>query len=666
MKTEKQIATDKRSMMWVMATLAVAMSLQFARMPIWIILATVAPFLWRIGAEVKNWSPLPPVARFSALGIALLLLVLSYGNIFGRSAAVSLLTLMLALKLLECYRVRDARVVVSFSLFLCATQFLFGQGVLMPVYGAAVIATSLIALAHLHRREAFTIARKVPALGRSVYSELGFSFRILALALPAALALFLLFPRWASPLWGVPESSLDARSGLSDSMEPGSIEQLFMDDSAAFRVEFQERVPSQEELYWRGPVFWEFDGRTWEASFWSNNIDARNPPEPGNAGLHYVVQLEPNERKWLFSLDYPTVLPRDTRLTMDYQIIRKNSVTQLLRYEMASDPDFLDSPDLSEVLQSSALQLPEGFNPETRELVSRWRQSTSDDRALAEQALQYFNREPFHYRLDAPLLGMHSVDDFLFRTRTGYCEHYASAFTVMMRMAGIPARVVTGYQGGWYNDFGNYLLVRQSDAHAWSEIWLEGDGWTRFDPTAAVSPLRVQQGSLGALSEPRHMLDFGWLRNARNGFDLLQRTWNDWVIDFGAAEQARLFAPLGVQSMDAKWLMAVLLTVIGVLSILLMPLILRTQGPMRRSPLQGIWIKFLRRLQRAGIQSRPSMGASTVALEAGAMLPGQAEEISRIAHLYNGYRYSPTPPAFRELRQAVKDFKPEAIVKVST
>ena len=662
MRDEKQIATDRRSMMWVMATLAAAMSLQLARMPVWIILITLAPFLWRIGAEVRKWPPLPSVIRFAALGVALLLLVFSYGNVFGRSAAVSLLTVMLALKLLECYRVRDARVVVSFSLFLCATQFLFGQGVLMPLYGAAVIATSLIALAHLHRREAFAPAQKVPALGRSVYSELGFSFRILALALPAALALFLLFPRWASPLWGVPESSLDARSGLADSMQPGSIEQLFMDDSAAFRVEFRERVPTQQELYWRGPVFWEFDGRTWEASFWSNNIEARNPPGPEDAELHYVVQLEPNERKWLFSLDYPTELPDDSRLTMDYQIIRKNSVTQLLRYEMASDPDYRDSPNLSEVLQNSALQLPEGFNPETRALVSEWRESISEDRALAERALQHFNQEPFHYSLDAPLLGMHSVDDFLFRTRMGYCEHYASAFTVMMRMAGIPARVVTGYQGGWYNEFGNYLLVRQSDAHAWSEIWLEGEGWTRFDPTAAVSPLRVQQGSLGALSEPRHMLDYHWLRNARNGFDVLQRTWNDWVIDFGAADQARLFAPLGVPSMDAKGLMAVLLGVIGVLSILLMPLILRTQGPMRRSPLQSTWVKFLRRLKRAGVQSRPSMGANTVAAEACAILPGQADEIGHIARLYNGYRYSPSPPALRELRQAVKGFKPQARV----
>lgn len=666
MASDRHITTDTRSMMWVMATLAVAMSLQLTRMPVWILLITIAPFIWRIAAELNRWPPLPAAWRFTALGVALLVLVLSFGNLFGRSAAVSLLTAMLAMKLLETYRIRDARVVVSFSLFLCATQFLFSQGVLMPLYGAAVVATALIALAHLHRREAFGPSRPVPALGRSIYAELGFSFRILALALPAAMALFLLFPRWSSPLWGVPESSLDAGTGLSDTMEPGSIQQLFIDDSPAFRVNFRGPIPRQEELYWRGPVLWDYDGRQWETSFWSRNIEARQRPSPDDAEYRYTVQLEPNERKWLFALDYPTVVPNDTRLTMDYQLLRKTSVTQLLRYEIASDPDFVDSPQLSEVLRNSALQVPQGLNSTTRELVSGWRQTIDEDMALAERVLRYFNEEEFHYTLEAPLLGLNAVDDFLFRTRAGYCEHYASAFTVMMRMAGIPARVVTGYQGGWYNEFGDYLLVRQSDAHAWSEIWLEGGGWTRVDPTAAVSPLRVQQGSLGALSEPRHMLDFGWLREVRNGFDVMQRTWNDWVIDFGAAEQSQLFAPLGLRRIDAKGLVAVLFGVIAVLSLLLMPLILRTQGPMRPSPLQGVWLKFLRRLGRAGVASRPSMGARTVACEASAMLPGQADEIQRIARLYNDYRYSPTPPGFRDLKQAIKHFKPRKTAETRT
>lgn len=645
-------------MIWVMATLGVAMSLQLLRMPIWVVAVTLAPFAWRLCAELRGWRPPPAPLRFGAIGLALAALFLSYGNIFGRSAAVSLLTVMLSMKLLETYRIRDARVIVSFSLFLCATQYLFGQGILMPLYGAGVIAAAMIALAQLQRREAFAPCQETPPLGRTIYAELGFSFRILALALPAALALFLLFPRWSSPLWGVPESTLDARTGLSGSMSPGSIQQLFMDDSAAFRVDFHGRVPPQSELYWRGPVFWDFDGRQWEASFWSKNLEARARPSPPDASLRYTIQLEPNERHWLFALDYPAIVPHDARLTMDYLLYRKTSVTQLLRYEMASDPDFVDSPELSNLFRDAALELPRDLNPETRSLVERWRRDISDDRAFAERVLRHFNQEEFHYAFDAPLLGLHAVDDFLFETRRGYCEHYASAFAVMMRMAGIPSRVVTGYLGGWYHAFGDYLLVRQSDAHAWTEIWLDGAGWTRVDPTGAVSPLRVQKGSLEAVSGPRYLLDYDWVRRVRNGVDVMQRMWNDWVIDFGAAEQARLLSPLGIKSMSPPTLVISLLVVIAVLSALLLPVVLRIQGPIRRSPVQNAWARFLRRLRRAGVPSRPSMGALDVARIASARLPVDTDDIYRIAGLYNRLRYSPTKPDLRELKAAVNGFRP--------
>lgn len=660
-----RISTDQRSMLWVIATLGIAMSLQLPRLPLGILLIAVAPLLWRVAAEIRQWKPMPAIWRYVALGLSLLLLLTSYGNVLGRSAAVGLLTVMLAMKLLETYKIRDARVVVSFSLFLAATQFLFNQGVMTPLYGAAVVATAMIALAHLHRREAFAATHHVPALGRSVYSELGFSFRILALALPAALALFLLFPRWSSPLWGVPESSLDARTGLADTMSPGSIQQLFIDDSPAFRVEFNGPVPRQDQLYWRGPVLWNYDGEQWEANFWSRNIEARERPEATPGSFRYTVQLEPNERKWLFALDYPVTVPSDTRLTMDFQMLRRTAVTQLARYQVTSNPDFVDTPNLSQVLRNSALQLPQGLNSRTQDLVDEWRAQIPDDLAFAQRVLRHFNEESFHYTLDAPLLGLNAVDDFLFRTRAGYCEHYASSFTVMMRMAGIPARVVTGYQGGWFNEFGDYMLVRQSDAHAWSEIWLEGQGWTRVDPTAAVSPARVEQGSLGALSDPRHMLDFGWVRTVRNGFDVMQRTWNDWVIDFSAAEQARLFAPLGLKNVDPKGLMAILLGVIAVLSAILMPLILKTQGPRRRSPLQATWMGFLKRLEKAGVPSRPSMGASAIADTAAQSLPSNAGEIRHIAELYNRYRYSGSPPQFRELKEAVKSFKPSKATEIA-
>ena len=202
------------------------------------------------------------------------------------------------------------------------------------------------------------------------------------------------------------------------------------------------------------------------------------------------------------------------------------------------------------------------------------------------RVLHFFNQEPFHYSLNAPFLGDDSVDDFLFDTRTGFCEHYASSFAVMMRMAGIPARIVTGYQGGWYSDLGNYLLVRQSDAHAWAEAWIEGSGWTRVDPTAAVSPLRVERGSLSALGAPRHMLDYGWVRSIRNSVDIVQQRWNDYVIEYGAGRQARLLAPLGLDHMSPAMLVGFLFLVIVAAGAIIFPLVMRIRGPSARDPVQ--------------------------------------------------------------------------------
>jgi transglutaminase-like putative cysteine protease len=644
---------------WVIASLSVAMIPQLLRMPLIVALLTLLPLTWRIGAELRGWKLLPALVRHGATAIALLTLYFSYGNIAGRRAAVSLLTVMLALKMIESYRIRDARLVVSFSLFLCATQFLFNQGIFMPVYGAAAVLVALVTLTQLQRNEAFNAKDDTPAIRASLFSELGFSFRLLILAVPVGLALFLFFPRWASPMWGIPEATLDSKTGLSDSMSPGSIQNLFMDDSPAFRVEFEDGVPPNSELYWRGPVLWDFNGETWRGSFYSKNLVVNSQPQEDSAQWRYTVQLEPNERHWLFSLDYPATVPRDSRVTIDFQILRRQPVTQLLQYSMASNSDFVDSPGLAYSLQTSALDLPESSNPRTRRLIENWKLEGINGQAMVRQVLTHFNQEEFHYSLESPLLGRHSVDEFLFDTRTGYCEHYASAFTVMMRMAGIPARVVTGYQGGWYNEVGDYLLVRQSDAHAWSEVWFAGTGWVRVDPTAAVSPLRIERGSLGALSNPRYMLDYAWLRGFKNGFDIVQQRWNDWVIKFSAQSQARMFSSFGLDRVNPSMLVTILFVLIGLISTLLLPFILRIKGPDRKDPLQIAWLKFLKRLKAAGFEAMPSSGAIELAQAAALQLPEESRSIQHIADLYNRSRYSPVPPAFPELRDAIKAFHPK-------
>lgn len=648
----------RKTTLWVIATLALAMAPQAVSMPLPVLIMALFPLLWRTGSELRDWKPLSPLLRHGATAVGLVALFLSYGDLSGRRAAVSLLAVMLSLKLIECYRIRDARLVVCFSLFLCATQFLFAQGILMPVYAAATVVLAVVALTQLQRAEAWAAAGAPPRVKASLLSELSFSFRLLALAIPVGLAFFILFPRLASPLWGIPESTLDSKSGLSDSMSPGSIQSLFMDDSPAFRVEFSGEVPNAEQLYWRGPVLWRFDGRTWKGGFYGTNIDARAVPQAGQRNWVYTVQLEPNERNWLFALDYPASVPPDVRLTMDFQLIRRKPVIQLIQYGITSNPDFVDTPKLSEPLQFRALDLPENSSPRTRRLVEQWRRETPEDAAFVRRVLEYFNQEPFHYSLEAPLLGNQPVDEFLFETRTGFCEHYASAFAVMMRLAGIPARIVTGYQGGWFNKLGKYVLVRQSDAHAWTEIWYPQRGWTRVDPTAAVSPLRVQQGSLGALNAPRHLLDYSWLRGLRNSVDIVQQRWNDWVIEYGANRQARLFAPLGMDHMSPAMLVGVLFLVISVFSAIIFPIVLRIRGPGQKDPVQQVWRKFLKRLEKAGFSTLPSDGAIELAAAAALKLPADSDAIFRVARLYTQTRYAPAAPPFADLKQALDDFRP--------
>ena len=488
-------------------------------------------------------------------------------------------------------------------------------------------------------------------------TELRFSGGLLMLAMPIGLALFLFFPRWGSPLWGVPEEALDSKTGLSDSMTPGSIQNLFMDDTPAFRANFETVTPSQRELYWRGPVFWNYDGRTWTGSHYARNILAEARPEIRTAPWRYTVQLEPSEQHWMFALDYPAIVPRGVNLTLDYQLYSSRSITQLRSYQMVSNPNFVDTPTLKTTLRLRSLNLPDGFNPRTRELMRRWRAETPDHVELVNRVLAHFNSDEFYYTLNPPLLSRHTVDEFLFDTRSGFCEHYASAFTVMMRMAGIPARVVTGYQGGWYNDFGRYLLVRQSDAHAWSEVWLPGSGWTQVDPTAAVAPSRIEQNALTALGARRYLFDYTWVRSMRNGFDLLQRGWNEWVIAYNFDRQSRLFMPFGMGFMDYSKLVVMLVLVVALLTTILLPLILRMKDSGRTDAAGRLWQRFRKQLQAQGVETRLSMGPMELAGLAGAQLKDFNDEIHGIADLYTRIRYAQESPEVSELDRAIRGFR---------
>jgi transglutaminase-like putative cysteine protease len=449
---------------------------------------------------------------------------------------------------------------------------------------------------------------------------------------------FLFFPRLGSPLWGAPGDSV-ARTGLSDTMAPGAMQELLNDDTPAFRVVFAGKAPQRSDLYWRGPVLWQFDGSTWTRP----EVLASAPPadmQTLGAPVSYEVTLEPSQRHWLLALDVPLSVPDSAERSADMSLVNRTAINDLLRYEMTSSPRYVLEPQLSPTRRRLALQLPPDFNPQARELAARWRVQFQDNARIVRTALDLFHNE-FFYTLNAPLLARDSVDDFLFGTKRGFCEHFASAFTFLMRAAGIPARVVTGYQGGYYNRAGDYWVVRQSDAHAWSEVWLDDRGWVRVDPTSAVSPQRVQLGARAAAGETAPWYQADWLLAARNQLDLVNRFWNSAVVQFSALRQQGLLTPFGVNKAEYSDLMAVLIGASTLLLGLFAWSVLRAPR-VAHDTLDAAYARLRSKLTRAGAPPKPSEGPSALAARVGGLWP--RHDIANLLAAYSTLRYAFNKP----------------------
>ena len=628
-------------------------------MPAWLIALVLAMALWRAAVALYDLRRPGWLLRASATFGGLALVVAHFGTLWGRQAATVMLCVMIAAKLSEMFRLRDARVVAALCYFLIATQFLFDQGLLMFGYLLAGCWLATAALVRIQRDEDRPdpnppATSGVPALRAGVM--------LLVLAAPFALTLFFLFPRLASPLWGMPENALDARTGLSDEMSPGAIANLYADDSPAFRAEFDGPLPERGQLYWRGPVLWHFDGRTWtRLQFDARRVDRRPGADAG--ALSYRVQLEPSERRWLFALDYPVRAPDDASVSPDFELVRERPVTSLLAYDMISQPDFVDTPQLSGFYRRRALNLPADSNPRTVARAEAFRREYADDRELVDAVLAWFNREDFYYSLETAPLGRHGADEFLFDLRVGYCEYYASAFAILMRAAGIPARIVTGYQGGFWQAADEYLLVRQSDAHAWVEVWFEGQGWTRVDPTAAVSPSRVLEGARSALGEGPRWLGGEWLFALRNQYDRLHRLWNEWVLAFDRDRQESLLQRIGLGALGPE-LRA--LALIGLAGLTLVPIALLMQLLLRSKrdpdPLHRAWLSICRKLGRTGIAVEASETPREV-LERAAPRCANADQLERLAERYQALRYGPdsSDSDRRALARELSSWRPSTV-----
>lgn len=623
-KPERSMALDPQSRLWTLAAAATCLLPLLLQLP-----ASMAIAIAAIGLAIvaTTWRRRLPAWLRLVLAMALLGYVLASSRFaFGRDTGCALLAAMLAIKPVELSSVRDARSLLGFALFAPFSTFLLDQGPLslvLALLGATLALAALLRLADLESGDA---ARELPPWRRL----LGV-WRLIAIGVPLALAAFWLFPRIATPLWGVPERVL-ARPGLSDQMSPGEWIDLMNDDSPALRATFLGPTPRPSQMYWRGPVLWDFDGRTWTTG---QRLQAL-PPAPvthATPTWDYELALEPTDRRQMVALELPTHAPDGTRLSVDYGLYAAHPLNSLTRWRMQSAAPVAFEAQLQPRLRNMALRLPEDYNPRTLALARQWRrESGSDDAAIIERALSWIRRD-FVYTLATPLLGRHSVDEFLFDQQEGFCEHFSSAFVVLMRAAGIPARVVTGYVGGYHNRYGDYWLVRQSDAHAWAEVWLEGRGWVRVDPTAAVAPERIYDTLADRASG-----NFGTgLTPVWDMSDWLRRSWNDFVLGFDAARQAQLLQPLGIDRLDQRGLIA-LFAAAAVLAIGWM-LWLTARAERERDRLLRAWHRLGARYARLGLGRAPHEPAGDWAARVIAARPG-ATELESLSARFAQWRYA--------------------------
>jgi transglutaminase-like putative cysteine protease len=588
--------------------------------------------VWRLLAiRHPAWMP----SRWTLLLLMLMaiaLVVTSTGLADGRLAGTALLVVMLGLKLLELRARRDIHVTVFLGYFLILTQFLYNQSLWLALY----LFPGVIALIGIQvgLNRARVVAR----------GQLGQTLKMVAAALPLAIVVFLLFPRLQTPLWGI--NAPVARTGISDRMTLGDIGRLSRSTETAFRVRFLDDVPEPQERYWRGPVLWQTDGRTWTAG--SGAPRPITPDRAGPSALDYEVTLEPTGEYWVFGLDVATETPPGTRLNADYALVGEQRINRRFTYRATSDPEFVID-HLSRRQRERALQLPETVSPRVRELAEQWRRETDPSRPmqLIDQALAYFREQPFVYTLTPGSLQGDPIDGFLFDSRRGFCEHYAGSFTLLMRLAGLPARVVVGYQGGEQNPRADHWVIRQSDAHAWSEVWLPGHGWWRVDPTAAVSPERIEQSidpaGSGDRGEVRFQIDadgflHGLVREAGWLVDAVDIGWHRWIVGFTAERQRSLLELVGLRDLRGFGLALALLAG-GAFAGLLAYLIYRVPGRRRGDPLPDLWQRYRRKLHRAGLEIAGWQGPETLCEHAIARYPRQAQELTAITRLFVQLRY---------------------------
>ena len=615
---------DSRDTLFLLAVVGWILLPQVNALPVWASVLAYGVLLWR-GWLAWHARPLP--GRWwllAALAVAVAGTLFTHKTILGRDAGLTLVTMLLALKTLELRARRDAFVVFFLGFFAMLGNFFFSQSLLTA--GAMVIGLLglLTALVNAHM-----------PVGKPPLSESArMAGKMVLLGAPIMAALFVLFPRMG-PLWGAPNDTSTGRSGLSPTMQMGNIAKLALDDSIALRVRFDLQgggAPPSWQLYFRGPVLGSFDGREWRSlSAPPDGMQRVQPPADlvvSGPGIRYEVTMEPNQYPWVLAMDAAQEAPdlpgRRVRMAPDLQWFTNRPISELVRYQATSYADFRHGPLQMTPQLRVFTELPTGYNPRTLQLAADMRRdpalAQADTATLVDAAMEKLRTGGFSYTLEPGVYGQHAADEFWFDRKEGFCEHIASSFVVLMRALDIPSRIVTGYQGGDLNSVDGFWTLRQSDAHAWAEVWQAGKGWVRVDPTAAVAPGRI--GVAGRLQAPRGVVGNAFatmvsptvLASIRAGWEALNNGWNQWVLNYAQTSQINLLKKIGFTAPSWEDLLRVLAGLVA--GVALVAVVWARWERSRRDP----WLQLLdqarQRLQAAGLPLGPAVPARSMAQQA--------------------------------------------------
>lgn len=645
----------------------------FSHLPLWLSLVTTALVIWR-GCYELQLCKIPGKFILFLLTIMLLVgIVFSYHTLIGRNAGSAMLLGLLCLKLFEIKSFREISLIINLALFSIVINFLFNQSI--PVAFTMLLAliflfTALISFQHDYKKLTNLTPIPLEIIRSNEKQHLKLAFKMLSQAVPFAIVLFILFPRVDGPLWGLPEDAFAAKTGLSDKMSPGRISQLSNDSSVAFRVKFDSAVPTPDKLYWRGPVMWDFDGYNWTSP--SKERIAISHFEFTGLGekTHYTITLQPHNTYWMFALDLPSTLPDRSRLSANMQMLSMSPVQKLKRYQISSYTHYI-LPTYSQITMERYLKLPEvdSNSPDShlyksRQLIKELKVSGNPQQTI-NNVLNYFATKDFYYSRQPPLLYNNPIDEFLFETKRGYCEHYASSFTVLMRLAGIPSRVVTGYQGGEINPIDNYMTLRQSDAHAWSEVYLGKQGWVRIDPTASIPPGNIENTNdairlNSSLKKSAALFKSSWLakqmKQMRFAWDAVNNRWNQWVLGYNNKKQKAFFDAIGIPEITWQGLSQLLFSILAVLTGLLAFAIFSSRSK-KQNEIQHHYFKFLKKLKKFGLTKASHEGAADFCQRAILIQPNHKNAIQQITLLYQKLRYEKYNEAnLKQFKTQIKSF----------